>query len=272
MDIIASRLNFPFPLAQSQESKSELQDKDHVRMCGIVAQFSRRNPVSPSSLERATNSLYHRGPDGQRHWISSDGKVGLGHSRLSIIDLSTGNQPIASEDERTRIVVNGEFYGYESIQRELESRGHKLRTRSDSEIALHLYEDYGVQCLHHLRGEFALVLWDQNRCRIFAARDRFGIKPLFYAWHNDTLHFASEVKALLAAGVPAKWDEESVYNSVEMGSPMMRTLFDGVHQIPPGHFLLATDKHLEVIPYWDFDYPKAADNLPKLSDEEYKAA
>jgi asparagine synthase (glutamine-hydrolysing) len=241
-------------------------------MCGIVAQFSRRNPVSASSLEHSTQSLYHRGPDGQRHWISSDGKVGLGHSRLSIIDLSTGDQPIASEDERTRIVVNGEFYGYEAIQRELVARGHKLRTRSDSEIALHLYEEYGTQCLHQLRGEFAFVLWDLNRRRIFAARDRFGIKPLFYAWHKETLYFASEVKALFAAGVPARWDEESVYNAVEMGSPMMRTLFDGVFQVPPGHFLIATDKHVQVNSYWDFDYPLAADNQPKLSDAEYKAA
>src|SRR6185437_15538155 len=240
-------------------------------MCGIVAMYSRRDPVSATSLERATHSLYHRGPDGQRIWISPDRKVGLGHARLSIIDLSTGDQPIASEDERTRIVVNGEFYGYEAIQRELEARGHHLRTRSDSEIALHLYEDFGTQCLQHLRGEFALVLWDQNRRRIFVARDRFGIKPLFYAWHRDTLYFASEVKALFAAGVPARWDEESVYHAVSFGAMQTRTLYDGVFQIPPGHFLLATDKHVQVNQYWDFDYPKAADAVPRRSDTDYAA-
>ena len=98
---------------------------------------------------------------------------------------TTGDQPIASEDERTRIVVNGEFYGYEAIQRELEQSGHRLRTRSDSEIALHLYEDLGAQCLHRLRGEFAFVLWDETNRTIFAARDRFGIKPLFYAFHGE---------------------------------------------------------------------------------------
>ena len=101
---------------------------------------------------------------------------------MSIIDLPTGDQPIVGEDGRTAIVVNGEFYGYEAIQRELEARGHRLRTRSDSQIALHLYEDYGPQCLNHLRGEFALILWDETRRRLIAARDRFGIKPLFYAW------------------------------------------------------------------------------------------
>lgn len=240
-------------------------------MCGIVAMYSRRDPVNATTLERATRSLYHRGPDGQRIWISSDEKVGLGHARLSIIDLSTGDQPIASEDERTRIIVNGEFYGYEATQRELEGRGHHLRTRSDSEIALHLYEDFGTQCLQHLRGEFALVLWDQNRRRFFAARDRFGIKPLFYAWHRDTLYLASEAKALFAAGVPSRWDEESVYHAVSFGAMQMRTLYDGVYQIPPGHFLLVTEKHLQVNQYWDFDYPKAADTAPRRSDADYAA-
>ena len=143
-------------------------------MCGIVALFSRRDPISEVKLERATQSLYHRGPDGQRHWISGDRRVALGHARLSIIDLMTGDQPIASEDERTRIVVNGEFYGYEAIQRELERAGHHLRTRSDSEIALHLYENLGTECLHRLRGEFAFVIWDQRHRTMFAARDRLG--------------------------------------------------------------------------------------------------
>lgn len=240
-------------------------------MCGIVAMFSRRGPVSATALEHATKSLYHRGPDGQRQWISSDGKVGLGHARLSIIDLSTGDQPIASEDERTRIIVNGEFYGFESIQKELEGRGHRLRTRSDSEIALHLYEDFGTQCLHSLRGEFALVLWDQTRRHLFAARDRFGIKPLFYAWHDEKLYLASEVKALFAAGVPARWDEESVYNAVSMGGHQMRTLYDGVFQIPPGYFLIATDKHLQLNQYWDFNYPAKEAATPKRSDADYAA-
>src|SRR5262245_33677732 len=131
-------------------------------MCGIAAIFSREAPVAPATIERATKRLYHRGPDGQRHWISADGRVALGHARLSIIDLSTGDQPIASEDERTRVIVNGEFYGYEAIQKELESAGHRLRTRSDSEIALHLYEDIGLDCVHRLRGEFAMVLWDDR--------------------------------------------------------------------------------------------------------------
>ncbi len=240
-------------------------------MCGIVAVLSRRDPISAALMDRATQSIYHRGPDGQRHWIAPDQRVALGHARLSIIDLTTGDQPIASEDERTRIVVNGEFYDYEAIQRKLEQSGHRLRTRSDSEIALHLYEDLGPQCLHQLRGEFAFVLWDETNRTMFAARDRFGIKPLFYAMHGETLYFASEVKALFAAGVPARWDAESVFHSFEGGGHLARTLYDGVFQVPPGHYLLATDKHMQLIRYWDFDYPKADANAGQRSDADYVA-
>lgn len=239
-------------------------------MCGIIALFSRRDPISAETIERGTQSLHHRGPDGQRHWISPDRRVGLGHARLSIIDLATGDQPIASEDRRTHIVVNGEFYGYEAIQQSLENSGHHLRTRSDSEIALHLYEDFGVECLHQLRGEFAFVIWDAANRTMFAARDRFGIKPLFYAVHNRTLYFASEVKALFAAGVPARWDAESVFHAVEAGGHQSRTLFDGVFQVPPGHYVLATDKHMHVHQYWDFNYPRA-DGGRARSDADYSA-
>ena len=240
-------------------------------MCGIVALFFRRDPISAETVQRATQRLHHRGPDGQRQWISSDQQIALGHARLSIIDLTTGDQPIASEDERIRIVVNGEFYGYEAIQRDLERSGHRLRTRSDSEIALHLYEDVGVQCLHKLRGEFAFVLWDSTHRALFAARDRFGIKPLFYAFHGETLYFASEVKALFAAGVPARWDLESVSHSAEFGGHQVRTLYDGVFQVPPGHYVIASDKHFQLNQYWDFHYPKAETSTSRRSDADYAA-
>ena len=238
-------------------------------MCGIVAMFSRSSPVSPALLERATRRLHHRGPDGQRHWISSDGLVALGHARLSIIDLTTGDQPIASEDGHKHIIVNGEFYDYEATQRELERTGHHLRTRSDSEIALHLYEDLGVQCLHKLRGEFAFVLWDENHRTLFAARDRFGIKPLFYAIYRETLYLASEVKALFEAGVPACWDTESVAQATEFGSHQVRTLFDGIFQVPPGHYLIATDRHIQLNQYWDFNYPPRDSAALHRSSAEY---
>jgi asparagine synthase (glutamine-hydrolysing) len=197
--------------------------------------------------------------------------VALGHARLSIIDLATGDQPIASEDERTRIIVNGEFYDFEAIQDELERGGHRLRTRSDSEIALHLYEDLGLQCVHRLRGEFAMVLWDERNRTMVAVRDRFGIKPLFYAWHDGSLYLASEVKALFAAGVPARWDTDAVSHAVEYGGPQTSTLYDGVRQVPPGHYLIATDRHIQLHRYWDFNYLAAAD-VPERPVDEYAAA
>jgi asparagine synthase (glutamine-hydrolysing) len=238
-------------------------------MCGIVAIFSPKSPIALSTLEKATKSLRHRGPDGQRYWLSPDGHVGLGHARLSIIDLTTGDQPISNEDGTRQIIVNGEFYDYESIQKELELAGHHLKTRSDSEIALHLYEDLGAHCLNRLRGEFAIVLWDGVNQTLFAARDRFGIKPLFYAVHEEALYFASEVKALFAAGVPAHWNGESMFEAIDFGGHQTRTLFDGVFQIPPGHYLVATDKRVQLNRYWDFDYPKISDQTPQRSDADY---
>ena len=231
--------------------------------------LSRKAIVVPETIQSATKAFEHRGPDGQRHWISADRRVGLGHARLSIIDLATGDQPIANEDETRRIIVNGEFYGYEAIQRELEEAGHRFRTRSDSEIALHLYEELGAHCLHRLRGEFAIILWDSVNRTLFAARDRFGIKPLFYSFHQGTLYLASEMKALFAAGVPRRWNAEAVYYSGGYGGPQSSTLFDGIHQVPPGHFLIATADDIQLRQYWDFDYPKTDSTSRVRADAEY---
>jgi asparagine synthase (glutamine-hydrolysing) len=238
-------------------------------MCGIVAIYHPNGCVSAEALERATLRLHHRGPDGRRQWIAPHGRVGLGHARLSIIDLVTGDQPIASEDGRRHIVVNGEFYDFERIQCELARAGHQLRTRSDSEIALHLYEDLGPQCLHQLRGEYAFVLWDESQQRLFAARDRFGIKPLFFAWHRGALHLASEVKALFAAGVPARWNREGLFNAAIFGGQPTETLYEGISQVPPGHYLLAGPQGTQIHRYWDFDYPLASRPYAARSDEEW---
>jgi asparagine synthase (glutamine-hydrolysing) len=236
-------------------------------MCGIAAFFSSGSHLSAGILKRATNSLQHRGPDSQGVWVSPDQHVGLGHARLSIIDLTTGDQPIANEDDRMRIVVNGEFYDFERQRRELERRGHRFRTRSDSEIALHLYEEYGAHCVQHLRGEFAFVLWDEPNQTLFAARDRFGIKPLYYTVHGDTLYLASEIKALFAAGVPARWDHEYFYQHATGPAMSDRTLFQGIHQLPPGHYLTATPGGVRAFRYWEFNYPPA-DELAAGSRDE----
>ena len=237
-------------------------------MCGITAILSRRSPVDPKTIRAGMASLHHRGPDGQQHWMSRDGRAALGHTRLSIIDLTTGDQPISNEDRTIHTVVNGEFYDFERTRAALEARGHCFRTKSDSEIALHLYEDFGPECLHHLRGEYAFVIWDERNQRLIAGRDRFGVKPLFYAEHNGALYLASEVKALFAMGVPARWSAESVYAGGFV-LPGERTLFDGVYAVPPGHFLRATREAHRVHQYWDVDYPR--DDAPRASrsDAEY---
>src|SRR5262245_10447625 len=131
-------------------------------MCGIVAAVSRRGSVDPDALNRATRRLHHRGPDAQHVWVDPRRRAGLGHARLSIIDLTTGDQPISNEDKRVHIVHNGEFYDFERIRCELEKRGHRFHTKSDSEIALHLYEEMGAKSLHQLRGEFAYAIWDER--------------------------------------------------------------------------------------------------------------
>jgi asparagine synthase (glutamine-hydrolysing) len=200
--------------------------------------------------------------------MSSDCRVGLGHTRLSIIDLTTGDQPIANEDGTIHIVVNGEFYDFERTRGELEARGHRFRTKSDSEIALHLYEDYGPECLHRLRGEYAFVIWDSRNQRMIAGRDRFGVKPLFYAEHDGALYLASEAKALFAMGVPARWSDEALYAGGFV-IPGDRTLFGGVHAVPPGHYLRATREAHRVHQYWDVDYPRDDAAPPALSDAEY---
>ena len=240
-------------------------------MCGIVAMFSQGGTLSRERLAAAVASIHHRGPDGEGIWFSPDEKVGLGHRRLSIIDLETGAQPIADDDGRM-IVVNGELYDFERIREQLQQAGHRFRTDSDSEIALHLYTEHGSGCFRHLRGEFAFALFDPNLKVLFAARDRFGIKPLFYALHNGVLYLASEIKALFAAGVPAKWDLESYWDRGFLLRD--RTLYAGVHQVPPGHSLIATEYGIRLEQYWDFSYPAAeiAAAEPSLQSEHERAA
>jgi asparagine synthase (glutamine-hydrolysing) len=233
-------------------------------MCGILGVFRFSDQGIPRDrLPFGPRALRHRGPDSQHFWVSPDSRVALGHTRLSIIDLTTGDQPIANEDGRIHLVANGEIYDHERLQNELRARGHQLRTKSDSETILHLYEEYGADCLRELRGEFAFALWDAANRSLMLARDRFGIKPLFYSRFGDTLYFASEAKALFAMGVPAEWDEESVYHSHFAPTLPHRSLFKNVYQVPAGHFLMVTPHQMREFPYWDFDYP-----LEKVSREK----
>lgn len=234
-------------------------------MCGIVAIYSPDGPIAPGLVQRATKALAHRGPDGSGVWESVDGRVALGHSRLCLIDPNA-SQPLESLDAPLQLVVNGELYAYQAIQRDLRGRGHQLRTRSDSEIVLHLYEERGTGCMDSLRGEFAFVLWDQARQTLFAARDRFGIKPLFYAQVGSVLFLASEAKALLAAGVPAAWDETALFQALHLSFDAGRSLFAGIRQVPPAHMLIASADGVRIERYWDIPYPRRGEPSPDPVD------
>jgi asparagine synthase (glutamine-hydrolysing) len=227
-------------------------------MCGIVAEFHPGGHVQRSTLDAGLSAIRHRGPDGSGIWLRTG--IGLGHVRLAILDLAGSPQPIASEDGKVVVAVNGEFYDHERQRAELERRGHRFRTGGDSEIAAHLYEDHGLAFLDHLRGEFALVLWDDRQRILVAARDRFGVKPL--CWHRDgrRLLVASEAKALFAMGVAPMWDEKAFFQVACMQYlPPRSTLFKGVHQLPPGKRLVADDREITIQPYWDMQYPREED-------------
>lgn len=237
-------------------------------MCGLVAIYQPRTPIEAEGLHKAVDALQHRGPDGKRVWLSADASVGLAHARLAIIGLNDGPQPVANEDETILAVVNGEFYDFERYRADLIARGHRFSTETDSEILVHLYEEYGVECLQFLRGEFAFVLWDANNHKLFAARDRFGIKPLVYArTEHGGVAFASEAKALFAAGIASGWDAESFFHAANLQYVMPdRTLFAGVLQLKPGHLLLIDDSSVRVESYWDLDYP--VDSQDDFSDSD----
>ncbi|HKE24642.1 MAG TPA: asparagine synthase (glutamine-hydrolyzing) [Bryobacteraceae bacterium] len=243
-------------------------------MCGIVAvsdlYASSQPETALEAVRRGIGTLHHRGPDSQNYWNSTDGLVSLGHARLSIIDLAGGDQPLANEDQSIHAIVNGEFYDFERIRAGLQSRGHCFRTHSDSEILLHLYEDFGVECVHHLRGEFAFVLWDSRQRRLFAARDRFGIKPLFYSESRGRLLLASEVKALHAAGVPAAWDDQGFADTLAFFSAPPRSLFRGVSSVPPGHYMVvARGTGVSTHRYWDWDFAREDEMPAARPDREY---
>ena len=208
-------------------------------MCGIagIVKLDPAEAVDETRLKRMRDVLRHRGPDGEGLWI--DGPVGLGHRRLAIVDVAAGHQPMPSEDGRAWIVYNGEVYNHAELAAGLRERGHRYRTRSDTETVLHLYEDEGIGCVEPLRGMFAFAIWDRDRARLLLARDRLGIKPLYYAANDHELLFASEIKAILAVMETRPRFNEAVLpeflaNRFVAGE---ETFFSGIRKLAPGHTL-----------------------------------
>jgi asparagine synthase (glutamine-hydrolysing) len=222
-------------------------------MCGIVGIVG-PGTVVVAELARMCDAIRHRGPD---DWgtFAEEG-VGLGMRRLSIIDLAGGHQPLGNEDGSVQVVLNGEIYNHEALRRELVARGHTFRTRSDTEVLVHLYEDEGERMLQRLRGMFALALWDRRRRRLLVARDHFGQKPLFYTEHAGRLTFASEIKALLASDPtlatlsPFALDQYLTLRFVQPPD----TFFERIRALPPAHFLVHEDGRTRIERYWDLSY------------------
>ena len=252
-------------------------------MCGIAGLLSPidaegrpARPIEAGELRTMIAALHHRGPDGAD--VRVDGGVGLAHSRLSIIDLSTGWQPIHNEDESVWVVFNGEIFNYIELRAELEARGHRFYTHSDTEVLVHLYEEHGEHFVEHLNGQFAIALHDKRRRRVLLTRDRVGIRPLFYTQAGGRLAFASEVKALFTLpDVPRAFDRRALADIFTLWSAVPpRSAFEGVSQLPPGHTLiidLATDGR-PLLPriscWWDWRFPTLDEALaaPHRTEED----
>lgn len=224
-------------------------------MCGIcgVYNFSpaQSRPADKGLVERMTGRIAHRGPDDSGVFVS--GRVGIGNRRLSIIDLSKGHQPIYNEDGSMVIVYNGEVYNFAEVREDLINSGHVFTTGTDTETILHAYEQYGTECVHRFNGMFAFAIWDGKRGQLFLARDRLGVKPLFYAIHNGALIFGSEIKCILEyKELERRIDFQALDHYFSLGYiPAPHTIFDGIRKLLPGHLMVCDAKGVRISKYWD---------------------
>jgi asparagine synthase (glutamine-hydrolysing) len=227
-------------------------------MCGICGKlnFDQNSSVDPALVRSMLDTIRHRGPDDEG--VYSAAQVALGHRRLSIIDLNTGHQPLSNEDGTIWTVFNGEIYNYQELRPFLLSKGHTFKTQTDTEVIVHLYEELGPKCLERLRGMFAFAIWDEKSNTLFLARDRVGIKPVYYCLTDKSLVFASEIKAILAdpavdrAISPEVIDRFLTFRYL----PGEETLFKGILKLPPGYYLVAKDGRAEIRQYWDLSFFK----------------
>ncbi|QDV33185.1 asparagine synthase (glutamine-hydrolyzing) [Tautonia plasticadhaerens] len=232
-------------------------------MCGIAGALDLRaqRPFPEARLRAMTDAIAHRGPDDEH--VHLEPGLALGARRLSIVDLSGGRQPLCNEDRTVWVAFNGELFEYPALYREILDRGHRPATRCDTELWVHLYEDFGEGMFAKAKGQFAVSLWDRKTRTLILGRDRPGIAPLYYAERDGWLLWGSEVKALLRSGlvdaVPDPKGVDHLFTFFCAGTT--RTFFDGVKSIPPGHYLLARDGRVELKKYWDLDFPDAGDEI-----------
>jgi asparagine synthase (glutamine-hydrolysing) len=238
-------------------------------MCGICGKLilDSESRVSPALIKAMADSIRHRGPDDEGFYVS--GQVGLGFRRLSIIDLAGGHQPLSNEDGTVWIVFNGEIYNYQELRQFLVTKGHIFKTQSDTEVIVHLYEEFGESCVEKLRGMFAFAIWDDCRKSLFLARDRVGIKPLYYFLSGNSLVFGSEIKAILADPevqpevVPAMIDRLLTFNYL----PGEETLLRNIHKLAPGSYMIAGNGKIQIKQYWDLRFTRSTLSLPEAEEQ-----
>ncbi len=240
-------------------------------MCGIAGFVSLDGTplqASPAVIHRMTDILTHRGPDGEGHYC--DPLVQLGMRRLSVMDIHGGAQPMQNEDGNVQVVFNGEIYNFKQLRKTLVNAGHKLETSCDTEVIAHLYEDYGLDFVLHLKGQFAIALWDSKKKKLVLARDRAGEKPLFYTTVGNTLVFASEIKAILChPDVPRRVDYKALDQLFTFFMPVNpRTMFEGISNLPPGRLIEVSDGQVHIHKYWEPPVPDLS-TLPKASESEW---
>jgi asparagine synthase (glutamine-hydrolysing) len=226
-------------------------------MCGIVGKynFNTWEPVKEELIESMCDRIVYRGPDDAG--VYTDGAIGLGHRRLSILDLSElGHQPMASRDKSIWISFNGEIYNFLQLRKELIAKGYSFTSNCDTEVIISLYQEYGENCLDHLRGMFAFAIWDKNKKKLFLARDRIGKKPLFYYYDGKTLIFASEIKCILVDPIVAKdLNFEAMYDYFKyLYVPDPKTIYKNIRKLEPGHYLMCTPEGIEKKQYWDVSF------------------
>jgi len=238
-------------------------------MCGIAGIFDWQNKkqVQTEALEKMIAAQYHRGPD--ECGFLYDKEFAMGMSRLSIIDLNSGSQPIHNEDKSVWVVFNGEIYNYRELRPELEKQGHRFYTNSDTEVIVHLYEQYGLDFVQHLNGQFAISIWDVKKKQLVLARDRVGIRPMFYVQQNGKLAYASEVKSFFACGeLQAELDPAGISQifTFWVNIPPMNA-FKNVSELPPGHLMIASEKGIRIKQFWSYSFPQQGNFSDKSSAE-----
>jgi len=237
-------------------------------MCGIAGKFhfNHTQPIDTERLTAMTTAVAHRGPDADGFYVGPG--IGLGHRRLSIIDLSTGDQPLSNEDHTIWVVFNGEIYNFAEVRAELVAHGHRFRTNSDTEVIVHAYEQWGELSVERFRGMFAYAVWDEPRRRLVLVRDRLGVKPLHYAVTRSGVTFGSEIKSLLEDPVvPRAWSPEALdaYLTLQY-VPCPQTIYRGIWKLPPAHLLVAENGRVSIRRYWDLNFTGDGD---PAREEEY---